>query len=203
MPRSNGCWAATRSRSAWCASRAHHAFDPDVVGAFADHATEVLDLDPNASSWAQALACEPHPVLVLDGDAIDGALGAIGDFADLVSPYLVGHSAGVAELAAGAGRRCGLADAELLALRRGALVHDVGRVAVPTRIWQHPGPLSPDDWERVRLHAYHTERILSRSPFLSALTPIAAFHHERLDGSGYHRGSTGVAWHAGPPARRG
>ena len=173
--------------------RAHHAFDPDVVGALADHATEVLDLDPNASSWEQALACEPHPALVLDRDAIDGALGAIGDFADLVSPYLVGHSAGVAELAADAGRRCGLTEDELLALRRGALVHDIGRVAVPTRIWQHPGPLPPDDWERVRLHAYHTERILSRSPFLSALTPIAAFHHERLDGSGYHRGSTGIA----------
>jgi HD-GYP domain-containing protein (c-di-GMP phosphodiesterase class II) len=153
----------------------------------------VLDLDRNASSWEPAMECEPHPALVLDGDAIDGALGAMGDFADLVSPYLVGHSAGVADLAADAGRRCGLTGDEVLALRRGALVHDIGRVAVPSRIWQHPGPLPPDDWERVRLHAYHTERLLSRSPFLAALTPIAAFHHERLDGSGYHRGSTGIA----------
>ena len=105
----------------------------------------------------------------------------------------VGHSAGVAELAADAGQRCGLGAEEILALRRGALVHDVGRVAVPARIWQHPGPLSPDDWERVRLHAYQTERILSRSPFLASLAPIAAFHHERLDGSGYHRGCTAAA----------
>ncbi|MBA2312782.1 MAG: hypothetical protein H0V97_08285 [Actinobacteria bacterium] len=65
---------------------------------------------------------------------------------------------------------------------------DVGRVAVPARIWQETAPLTPDDWERVRLHAYHSERVLSRSLFLAALAPAATAHHERLDGSGYHRG---------------
>jgi HD-GYP domain-containing protein (c-di-GMP phosphodiesterase class II) len=69
------------------------------------------------------------------------------------------------------------------------VIHDLGRVAVPVRIWNKAGPLTPDDWERVRLHAYHTERVLTRSPFLAALSPAAAFHHERLDGSGYHRGA--------------
>jgi HD-GYP domain-containing protein (c-di-GMP phosphodiesterase class II) len=59
-------------------------------------------------------------------------------------------------------------------------------------IWQKPGPLTPDEWEQVRLHPYHTERVLSRSPFLSALAPVAGAHHERLDGSGYHRGSVGA-----------
>ena len=68
-------------------------------------------------------------------------------------------------------------------------MHDVGRVAVPVRVWQKRGPLTAGDWERVRLHAYHTERILSRSPFLLALAPVATAHHERLDGSGYHRGA--------------
>jgi HD-GYP domain-containing protein (c-di-GMP phosphodiesterase class II) len=63
-------------------------------------------------------------------------------------------------------------------------------VAVSPRIWQKPGPLTADEWEQVRLHPYHTERILSRSPFLSVLAPIAGAHHERLDGSGYHRGAT-------------
>ncbi len=90
-------------------------------------------------------------------------------------------------------RDAGLGDEELQELRRGALVHDIGRVAVPARIWQQPGALFADDWERVRLHPYHTERILSRSPFLASLAPIAAFHHERLDGSGYHRGSMAAA----------
>ena len=60
------------------------------------------------------------------------------------------------------------------AVRRAALVHDLGRVAVPVRIWQKPGPLTPDDWERVRLHAYHSERVLARSPFLAALAPVAS-----------------------------
>ncbi len=64
-------------------------------------------------------------------------------------------------------------------------------MAVHARIWQKPGPLTADEWEQVRLHPYHTERVLSRSPFLSALSPIARAHHERLDGSGYHRGATG------------
>jgi HD-GYP domain-containing protein (c-di-GMP phosphodiesterase class II) len=111
----------------------------------------------------------------------------------------VGHAAGVAELAAAAARRLGLPAAEEVAVRRAALVHDVGRVAVPVRIWQKAGPLTPDEWERVRLHAYHSERVLCRSPFLAALAPVATSHHERLDGSGYHRGTAaGVL----PPAAR-
>ncbi len=77
------------------------------------------------------------------------------------------------------------------AIRRAALLHDLGRVAIHARIWQKPGPLTADEWEQVRLHPYHTERVLSRSPFLSALSPIAEAHHERLDGSGYHRRATG------------
>jgi HD-GYP domain-containing protein (c-di-GMP phosphodiesterase class II) len=74
------------------------------------------------------------------------------------------------------------------AVGRSALLHDVGRVAVPARIWQKTGPLTVDDWEQVRLHAYHTERVLVRSPFLAGLAAPASYHHERLDGSGYHRG---------------
>ncbi len=84
-------------------------------------------------------------------------------------------------------------------VRRAAQVHDVGRVAIGARCWQKPGPLSADEWEKVRLHPYHTERVLSPSPFLAALAPIAGAHHERLDGSGYHRGSSGAELTA--PAR--
>ena len=109
---------------------------------------------------------------MLAGAAIDRALAAIGDFTDLISPYLVGHSAGVAELAAAGGWTVRLLGGRRwAAVRRAALVHDVGRVAVPARIWQKAGPLTADEWERVRLHAYHTERVLCRSPFLAALAP--------------------------------
>jgi HD-GYP domain-containing protein (c-di-GMP phosphodiesterase class II) len=172
--------------------RAGGAFDPDVAIPLADAAAELLALGAGGSAWEETLACEPGPRLALEGEAIDRALGAMGDFADLASPYLVGHSAGVAQLATAAAQQCRLQAAELVQVRRGALVHDLGRVAVPVRIWQKAAPLTPDDWERVRLHAYHGERVLTRSPFLAALASVASFHHERLDGSGYHRGS-GVA----------
>jgi HD domain len=66
-------------------------------------------------------------------------------------------------------------------------------------VWQKPQPLTADEWKRVRLHACHSERILSRSPFLAALTTLAGVHHERLDGSGYHRAAAGASL---PPAAR-
>jgi HD-GYP domain-containing protein (c-di-GMP phosphodiesterase class II) len=56
-------------------------------------------------------------------------------------------------------------------------------------VWAQAGPLSQDHWEQVRLHAYHSERVLGRSPYLSTLGGPCAGHHERLDGSGYHRGT--------------
>jgi len=179
--------------------RAGGAFDPAVATRLADEAAELLALDAETSVWEETLACEPGSRLTLEGEAIDRALAAVGDFADLASPYLVGHSAGVAELAAAAARHCRLDAADLVRIRRGALVHDLGRVAVPARIWQKAAPLTPDDWERVRLHAYHSERVLTRSPFLAALAPVASFHHERLDGSGYHRGTAAAT--LTPPVR--
>ena len=169
-------------------SRAGAAFDPAIAEAYARRSNDIFVGDATTSVWSQIPASEPGPGLVLEGPAIDGALAAMGDFADLLSPFLLGHSAGVAEVAVTAGRLCGLDETELRALRRAALVHDLGRVTVPARVWQVAGPLSPGDWESVRLHAYHTERILSRSSFLRRLAPTAALHHERLDGSGYHRG---------------
>jgi HD-GYP domain-containing protein (c-di-GMP phosphodiesterase class II) len=172
--------------------RAGGGLDPEVGACLSDDAEEILALDPETSAWDEVLACEPHPHLILEGEAIERALGAMGSFADLISPYLAGHSTGVAELAATAAKRCRLGAAEATAVRRAALVHDLGRVAIGARTWQKPGPLTADEWEQVRLHPYHTERVLSRSPFLSALVPVARAHHERLDGSGYHRGAVGA-----------
>jgi HD-GYP domain-containing protein (c-di-GMP phosphodiesterase class II) len=172
--------------------RAGHAFDPDLAACLLDDAERILSLDARASVWEETLACEPHPFLLLDGKALDRGLAAMGNFADLISPYLGGHSAGVAELATAAAQRCRIDTADATTLRRAALVHDLGRVAVGARVWQKPAPLNADEWEQVRLHPYHTERVLSRSPFLSALAPVAGAHHERLDGSGYHRAAAGA-----------
>lgn len=164
--------------------RAGGAFDPEIAERLAVEAGEILGLADDGSLWGRALACEPAPRLMLEGEAIDRALAAMGDFADLASSFLVGHSEGVAELAGAAAQHAGLAPPDVRATRRAGFVHDVGRVAIPVRIWQKPAPLTTDEWEQVRLHAYHSERVLLRSEFLARLAPIATAHHERLDGSG-------------------
>ncbi|HSM45319.1 MAG TPA: HD domain-containing phosphohydrolase [Acidimicrobiia bacterium] len=171
------------------ASRAGHAFDPEVAAVFLENTADVLGPDePPATMWEEVLAAEPRPWLTLDGPAIDQALGAIGVFSDLVSPHLTGHCAGVARLAGAAADLQGFGAAEVETIRRAALVHDVGRTAIGSRVWAKPGPLTADEREQVRLHPYHTDRVLAPSPFLSRLASVATAHHERLDGSGYHRG---------------
>ncbi|HSK06648.1 MAG TPA: HD domain-containing phosphohydrolase [Acidimicrobiia bacterium] len=178
------------------ASRAGHAFDPEVVAALLDDATDVLGpREVPETLWEEVLGAEPRPWSTLQGPAIDQALGAIGAFSDLVSPHLAGHSSGVAQLAAAAAGLQGFAPVEVETIRRAALVHDVGRTAIGTRVWAKPGPLTADEREQVRLHPYHTERVLAPSPFLSGLASIAMAHHERLDGSGYHRGLDSSSLH--------
>jgi HD-GYP domain-containing protein (c-di-GMP phosphodiesterase class II) len=168
--------------------RAGHAFDPDIAGRFVKAAPEITAaLEAPDSAWEAILAAEPRPWLTIKGEAVDRALAAIGDFADLVSPHLSGHSRGVAELAEAAARVCGFGSSEVALMRRAGFVHDVGRVAIHPRIWQKPSALTVDEWERVRLHTYHTERVLLHPGFLAALADVACTHHERLDGTGYHR----------------
>jgi HD-GYP domain-containing protein (c-di-GMP phosphodiesterase class II) len=179
--------------------RAGRAFDPQVAACIVEGGTEMLAFDETASTWDQVLALEPPPPMMLDGEAIARGIAAMGSFADLVSPYLSGHSASVAALAGAAAERCRIDADGVTAIRRAAHLHDLGRVAVHPRIWQKPGPLTADEWEHVRLHPYQTERVLSRSAFLSALSPVAGAHHERLDGSGYHRSAAGPE--LGFPAR--
>jgi HD-GYP domain-containing protein (c-di-GMP phosphodiesterase class II) len=94
----------------------------------------------------------------------------------------------VAALAEAAARACRLRPAEVTTIRREGLMHDLGRAALPTSLWEKRGPLSLGEWERVRLHSYYTERILVRAPALARYGAIAGLHHERLDASGYHRG---------------
>jgi DNA-binding CsgD family transcriptional regulator len=68
-------------------------------------------------------------------------------------------------------------------------VHDLGRVGVPNGIWDRPGPLGIAEWGQVRMHPYLTESTLACCPGLAELGRLGGAHHERLDGSGYHRGS--------------
>jgi HD-GYP domain-containing protein (c-di-GMP phosphodiesterase class II) len=177
----------------WMSERRGRAYDPAVVDAFERVGRDVLSELDGGDEWETALAREPLPVATVGSDRLDVVLAAFADFADLKSPWIRGHSRMVASLAEGAGRLAGLDDAACDGLRRAGLVHDLGRVAVGNGVWDKPGPLTISEWEQVRLHPYFTERILARCRSLSSLVQPASSHHERLDGSGYHRSLTTAA----------
>jgi HD-GYP domain-containing protein (c-di-GMP phosphodiesterase class II) len=178
------------------ARRRGHAYDPEVVDALIAEG-ETWSAGIGDEPGAAVLDAEPAPVLTLEDRGIDETLGAVADFADLKSPYFLGHSSGVAAVAGAAGTAAGLSDQDAATVRRAGLVHDIGRVGIASGIWDHPGPLRADQWERVRLHAYLGERVLSRSRLLEPYAAVAALHHERADGSGYHRGLAGDQLRAG------
>lgn len=167
--------------------RSGRAYDPRVVDAFLDSGPGWIAEARAEPAWESALAAEPFPEAVVGEHRLDEVLGGFADFVDLKCPYLHGHSSGVASVAGEAAASLGLDDEAIRRVRRAALVHDLGRVGVSNATWDRPGPLSTEDWERVRLHPYYTERILARCSLWPELT-AACSHHERIDGSGYHRG---------------
>lgn len=160
-------------------ARAGRAYDPVVAGTLLQFGGEVVEVLNTDSPWESVLQREPEPYPWVPESRVDSVLEAFADFVDMKSPFTVGHSRGVAALLAPAGHD----------LQRTALVHDLGRMSVPNAIWDKPGRLTEGEWERVRLHPYYSERILARSPGLQPMAGCAGMHHERLDGSGYHRGS--------------
>jgi HD-GYP domain-containing protein (c-di-GMP phosphodiesterase class II) len=174
------------------ARRSGKAYDPEVAGAFTTAPLEVFEAATTPDVWAAALDAEPAPWTRIHDADLDGALGAIADFADLKSAWHRGHSPGVAALAAGAATVAGLDADQIRDVRHAGLLHDVGRVGVANGVWDTPGPLTVDGREKVRLHVYLTERILRRSRRLAGLARLASCHHERIDGSGYHRGARGT-----------
>jgi putative nucleotidyltransferase with HDIG domain len=178
----------SEAASAMVERRAGGWFDPAVAEAFRVVGPRTLEQLDEQDPWLAVLEAEPRPVRRIAPDRVDALAEAFADMVDLKSPYTLGHSSEVAELSAAAAERLDLPDPS--ALRRAALLHDLGRTAVGTGIWDKPRPLSTTEWEQVRLHAYQSERILARSAVLAPLGRIAGMHHERQDGSGYHRGAS-------------
>lgn len=163
------------------------ALDPLLAKAFLADAPHLFEYSQPADLWASVVAAEPTPHRFFRDNAhLDDVLAGFGDAADLKAPFFQGHARAVAALARSAAEQLDGVD-PALAYRAG-LVHDLGRVAIPTGVWERTGPFSPEDWELVRLHPYHSARILARDPVLAPLSPIASRHHERLDGSGYPMG---------------
>lgn len=168
-------------------------FDPAVVDAFCAAPAEVLSDMEQVRDWDGLVEREPGLQRRLTGDDLDRALEAIADFTDLRSTFRAGHSRAVANLAGAAGELCGLPPPEVRLVRRAGLVHDLGFHGIPATILDKPGPLTVRERERVRMHAYYTERMLSRPAALARIGAVAATVNERLDGSGYHRGLAGAA----------
>ena len=163
-------------------------FDPELARLWLENSHDLLRNVPLDSVWDQALNTEPEPHRSVGPAHLDDVSSALADFVDLASPFTSGHSARVARLAEVAARHVGLDADGAATVRRAAQVHDLGMVSVPNRVWIKRGPLNPAEWERVRLHAYHSQRILSLAAPLRSSATVAGLHHERLDGSGYHRG---------------
>jgi HD-GYP domain-containing protein (c-di-GMP phosphodiesterase class II)/DNA-binding CsgD family transcriptional regulator len=168
-------------------------FDPALVDVFCAEAPTLFSDIDSVTTWPAVIEAEPALEIVLSDDELESALEAIADFTDLKSPWTIGHSLGVAELARAATQIYGLSPADAKLVRRAGLVHDLGRLGVSNAIWDKPGTLTGAELERVRLHPYLTERMLAPSAALASVGAIAVQHHERLDGSGYPRGLSGDA----------
>lgn len=166
--------------------------DPTVAEAFRALAADgtLWGLLRSPTLWQDVLELEPRDRwLLIEADRLDDVARAFGDFADLKSPWTIGHAPATARLAEGAAKRLGLPASEVTAVRRAALLQDLGRVGLPNTILEASRPLGPGELERVRLHPYYTERILARTPTFATVAALAGSHHERPDGSGYHRGN--------------
>lgn len=162
-------------------------YDPELADVFLVHGKSWFDRLNKMEPWDAVLDLEPGPHRTLDGAELDNALTVAADFIDLKSPYMAGHSRRCAQLGVDAAKVLGFGDGEITTLRRAALVHEFGTTAVPNSIWDKPGPLTRAEFDRVELHPMLTEQMLRRSPALAVLNPIAATHHEKADGSGYHK----------------
>lgn len=166
-------------------ARGGKGLDPLAAKTMRDNAAELLaDLDEPVL-WDRAISIEPGAPEYIPPDQLDGALRAVGAFADIQSSYTCGHSTGVADLAAGAAARLGLGPRVVEEVRRAGYVHDVGRAGVSAGVWEKEGPLSPGEWEQVRRHTGYTTQILAHPPMLARLGALGSLDHERLDGTGY------------------
>ena len=171
--------------------RAGEWFDPalvDLLGTFRGDTAfwDALADDGDVASW------EPEDrLLYADEERLDRIADAFAGVVDAKSPWTYRHSDRACVIVMSLADALG-ADAPLLRdLRRAALLHDIGKLAVSNRILDKPAALTHAEFARVREHPVVTERILARVPGCEHLASIAAAHHERLDGGGYPHGLRG------------
>ena len=176
------------------ARRRGRLLDPRLCDVFDVLSRDAAFWDGIASPELEQRLFEMEPARQLqpvDDDYLDDIAMAFGQVVDAKSPFTSGHSARVALVADQVAIALGLEEDQRRFLRRGALLHDVGKLGVSNAILDKPGKLDAWEWAEVQRHALHTEQILSRISSFGALARVAGAHHEKLDGSGYHLGLSG------------
>ena len=173
------CGVATRRSGSW--------FDPDLVEALEacreDAAFWASLADPDLGRWEPA-----DRVLIADAERQDRLAAAFAAIVDAKSPWTYHHSDRTSLVAARIAAVLGFEGDDLDDMRRVALLHDIGKLAVSSRILDKPAALTAAEIARVREHPLFTEWVLDRVTCFRDLAPVASAHHERLDGSGYPRG---------------
>jgi HD-GYP domain-containing protein (c-di-GMP phosphodiesterase class II) len=123
--------------------------------------------------------------------AYDTTLEGWSHALDLRDKETEGHTQRVTEMTVRLARAMGISESEMVAVRRGALLHDIGKMGIPDSILLKPGPLSDAEWEIMRLHPEYAYELLSPIEFLRPALHIPYCHHEKWDGTGYPRGLKG------------
>jgi HD-GYP domain-containing protein (c-di-GMP phosphodiesterase class II) len=166
--------------------RSAAAYDPAVVDAVLPRLAMLIVETDDTAAWELAICDHPPDDITLEDAELDIACEVLADFIDLKSPAIAGHSRAVASLADAAAKIAGLSPDDRALVRRGGLLHDLGYTAIPGT-----QRLSQAGSEQARLHPYFAERLLHRAPGLAPIGAVIAQHHERLDGSGFHRACRG------------
>ncbi len=168
-------------------------FDPELVDVLLAEAREgdLWEVLSRGDAWGEVSRLEPADrVLEATPERIDLVARAFGEIIDAKSPYTHSHSEGVARKAAAIGERAGLGPGTIRDLMRAGLLHDIGKLGISSRILDRPGGLTAGEYAEIKRHPRLTYEILSRVAPFRPIVETAANHHERLDGSGYHRGLT-------------
>ncbi len=170
-------------------------FDPVVVDACRGIEPLLVEWLAMDTSELHAAVREAEPggaALLATHRTVDRVAEAFASVVDAKSPFTGAHSMRTAQIAVEISDALGWSAAERGDVRRAALLHDLGKLAVPNRILDKPTALTAPEWEVMRLHAFHTERVLEHIEGFEGFAFAAAAHHERLDGSGYCRGLRGI-----------
>jgi HD-GYP domain-containing protein (c-di-GMP phosphodiesterase class II) len=166
-------------------------FDPSLVGAFRSFSGEAAFWTRIAGSdpWADVAGLEPaQEVFPADGAALDRIARIFAEVVDTKSPWTWRHSEGVAQIAVGIAKVLGLPEESLSRIHRAGLLHDLGKLGVSNLILDKPGNLTSEEYVELRRHPEFTHQILGSIAAYQDIAEMAATHHERLDGRGYHRG---------------